>query len=242
MSVSTETAALQLESITAGYGRTTVLRDVTVEVPSRSIVAVLGPNGAGKTTLLRVAAGLLTPESGTVTLGGEDVTGHPAYHRATGGLCLMPEGRGIFRSLTVAENLLMFTPPWMHEQRLDKAFDAFPVLKERVRSTAGTLSGGQQQMLALARIYVSEPRVVLFDEVSMGLAPLVVAEIFEAITQLSKDGMSIVLVEQYVNRALEMADHAYMISRGRVTFSGSPSELDERTVLSGYLGTDLGAG
>jgi branched-chain amino acid transport system ATP-binding protein len=242
MSVSTETAALQLDSITAGYGRTTVLRDVTVKVLPQSIVAVLGPNGAGKTTLLRVAAGLLTPESGQVTLGGDDVTRQPAHQRATGGLCLMPEGRGIFRSLTVAENLLMYTPPWIHDQRLDKAFAAFPVLKERLKSTAGTLSGGQQQMLALARIYVSEPRVVLFDEVSMGLAPLVVAEIFEAITQLSNDGMSIVLVEQYVNRALQMADHAYMISRGRVTFSGPPAELDERTVLSGYLGTDLDAG
>ncbi len=151
----------------------------------------------------------------------------------------MPEGRGIFRSLSVAENLATYTPPWLHEERLERAFEAFPVLRDRLKSTAGTLSGGQQQMLALARVYVSEPRVVLFDEVSMGLAPLVVAEIFDAITQLAKGGISIVLVEQYVNRALAMADHAYMISRGRIVFSGPPSELDEQTVLSGYLGSDL---
>jgi branched-chain amino acid transport system ATP-binding protein len=239
MSATSETPTLALNGITAGYGRTVVLRDVTVTVPPRSIVAVLGPNGAGKTTLLRVAAGLLTPRDGEVRLDGDNVTRQPAHQRARGGLCLMPEGRGIFRSLSVAENLVMYTPPWMREERLERALDAFPILRDRLKSTAGTLSGGQQQMLAVARIYVSEPRVVLFDEVSMGLAPLVVAEIFAAITQLAKDGISIVLVEQYVNRALAMADHAYMISRGRVTFSGPPSELDEQTVLSGYLGSDL---
>jgi branched-chain amino acid transport system ATP-binding protein len=242
MSAARGTPALELNGITAGYERTTVLRDVAVTVPPRAIVAVLGPNGAGKTTLLRVAAGLLAPRVGTVHLDGCDVTRRAAHRRARGGLCLMPEGRGIFRSLTVSENLVMYTPPWIQQERVERALDAFPILRDRLKSVAGTLSGGQQQMLALARIYVAEPRVVLFDEVSMGLAPLIVAEIFDAITQLARSGISIVLVEQYVNRALQMADHAYMISRGRITFSGRPSELDEQTVLNGYLGTDLGAG
>lgn len=236
------TTLLELDSVVAGYEGTTVLREIRISVPPRSIVAVLGPNGAGKTTLLRVAAGLLSPRSGRVLLDGEDVTGKPASARAKRGICLIPEGRGIFRSLTVSENLLMYTPPGNREQRLELALGAFPVLKDRLGSIAGTLSGGQQQMLALARIHMAKPRVVLLDEVSMGLAPLIVNEIFDSISQLSQQGVSIVLVEQYVSRALEMADHAYLLNRGTVAFAGRPADLDEATVLKGYLGSDLGVG
>ncbi len=153
----------------------------------------------------------------------------------------MPEGRGIFRSLTVAENLLLYTPPWAREERLERALSAFPVLRERLKQTAGNLSGGQQQMLALARIHLADPRVVLLDEVSMGLAPVIVNSIFETLSELSSTGISVVLVEQFVNRALELSDHVYLLNRGRVSFSGPPAQLDERTVMKGYLGADLAA-
>jgi branched-chain amino acid transport system ATP-binding protein len=237
-----EASALRLEQVTAGYEQTVVLRDVTLTVPLRSITALLGPNGAGKTTLLRVASGLLAPTRGTVRLLGEEVTSDAPHQRARKGLCLMPEGRGIFRSLSVSENLLLHTPPWVRDERLERALSAFPVLRERLKQTAGSLSGGQQQMLALARIHLADPQVVLLDEVSMGLAPIIVSDIFQTLNDLAKSGISIVLVEQFVTRALEMADHVYLLNRGRIAFEGVPSELDEATVLRGYLGTDLGTG
>lgn len=230
---------LELQGVTAGYGQTVVLRDIAIAVRAGSITALLGPNGAGKSTLLRVAGGLLTPDRGSVRLHGQDVTGDGPSRRAQKGLCLMPEGRGIFRSLTVAENLRLHTPPWVREDRVEHALEAFPALRERLKRTAASLSGGQQQMLALARIYLAEPEVVLLDEVSIGLAPIVVASIFESLSELAKTGMSIVLVEQYVNHALALADHVYMINRGRITFCGAPGELDEQTVVQGYLGADL---
>jgi len=233
--------ALELDSITAGYGRTIVVREASIAVSEGSVVALLGPNGAGKTTLLRVASALLTADSGAVRLFGEDVTGTAPSERVKRGLCLVPEGRGVFRSLTVSENLLLQTPPWVNEDRLELALAAFPVLRDRLKQNAASLSGGEQQMLALARIYLAQPRVVLLDEISMGLAPRVVSSIFEVLRELAGSGTSIVLVEQYVNRALEIADHVYLMKRGRITFSGAPSELDEHTVLRGYLGTDLDA-
>jgi branched-chain amino acid transport system ATP-binding protein len=174
-----------------------------------------------------------------VRLHGQDVTSAPPHRRTAEGLCLIPEGRGIFRSLTVAENIALHTPPWVREQRISKATDAFPVLRNRLKHVAGNLSGGQQQMLALARIYLCEPRVVLLDEISSGLAPMIVSEIFDTLSELAVGGISLVLVEQYVSRALKMADHVYMLNRGRIVFSGSPSELDEHSVLREYLGTDL---
>ena len=231
--------ALELDGITAGYGETTVLRDVSIRIPPKSIVALLGPNGAGKTTLLRVASGLLRPSAGNVRLFGDDVTASTPNQRARKGLCLMPEGHGIFRSLSVRENLLLHTPPWMRGEPLERALTAFPALRERLKQTAGNLSGGQQQMLALARIHLSNPRVVLLDEVSMGLAPVIVNSIFQTLTELASTGISVVLVEQFVTRALEMADHVYLLDRGRISFDGSPADLDERTVLKGYLGADL---
>ena len=194
--------ALELDGITAGYGETTVLRDVSIRIPPKSIVALLGPNGAGKTTLLRVASGLLRPGAGNVRLFGDDVTASTPNQRARKGLCLMPEGHGIFRSLSVRENLLLHTPPWMREEPLERALTAFPALRERLKQTAGNLSGGQQQMLALARIHLSNPRVVLLDEVSMGLAPVIVNSIFQTLTELASTGISVVLVEQFVTRAL----------------------------------------
>jgi branched-chain amino acid transport system ATP-binding protein len=232
---------LELSGITAGYGRTTVLRDVDVMVPAGKVVALLGPNGAGKTTLLRTAAGLIKPSKGAVRQNGEDVTRRNPVQRTRAGLCLVPEGRGIFRSLTVKENLILQIPPWEKDGELDRAFEAFPILKERSGQMAGTMSGGQQQMLALARAYLSNPKLVLLDEVSMGLAPRVVEEIFESLRALAAQGVALLLVEQYIHQALSMADQAYLLNRGSVTFSGASSELDQDALAQGYLGNATSA-
>ena len=236
MSTQTVTVpALELSGITAGYGRTTVLRDVTVSVPAGKVVALIGPNGAGKTTLLRTAGGLLRPAAGQVSGGGQDLTRQRAFQRARAGVCLIPEGRGIFPGLTVRENLLMQVPPWKKGSDFDAAVDAFPVLGERLSQRAGSMSGGQQQMLALGRCFLSEPSVVLLDEVSMGLAPLVIDEIFAALQKLADAGVALLVVEQYVNRALAMADLVYLLDRGETVFSGPASELDADEIVRRYL-------
>jgi branched-chain amino acid transport system ATP-binding protein len=232
------TPILELDGVSAGYEQTTVLRDIQLNVQPGSIVALLGPNGAGKTTLLRVASGLLKPRSGTVSIGGEDLTRARPHARARAGLCLVPEGRGIYRDLTVRENLRLLTPPWQREADLDGVFAAFPVLEERLDQVAGSMSGGQQQMLALSRAWLARPQVVLLDEVSMGLAPRVVDEIFTALRQLAATGVALLLVEQYVDRALAMADHVHLLSRGSTSYSGPASGIDRDAVMRGYLGTD----
>jgi branched-chain amino acid transport system ATP-binding protein len=179
---------LRLESVSAGYGATEVLRGVSLSVPTSSVVALLGANGAGKTTLLRVATGLLPLRSGRVVVDRKDMTGRSPHELVAAGVCHIPEGRGIFRSLTVKENLLLQALGGDDEEALERATAAFPLLAARMRQIAGTLSGGEQQMLALARAYVQRPRVVLLDEVSMGLAPRVVDEIFEFIARLGREG------------------------------------------------------
>jgi branched-chain amino acid transport system ATP-binding protein len=228
--------ALRLSAIHAGYGRTAVLRDVSIEVPKSQVVALLGPNGAGKTTLLRAASGLLRPSSGSIVVDGADMTKAAAVKRARAGVCLIPEGRGIWRNLTVRENLRLQVPPGAARADVGVAVEMFPVLGERINQTAGTLSGGQQQMVALARAYLANPAVVLLDEVSMGLAPKVVDEIFEALRKLADTGVALLLVEQYVTRALAMADRVVLLDRGQVAFTGVPGELDEQAVLRRYLG------
>jgi branched-chain amino acid transport system ATP-binding protein len=233
-------SALELRGITAGYGRTTVLRSVDISVPAGAIVALLGPNGAGKTTLLRVATGLLDPQDGQVVIRGEEMTGRKPFQRARAGLCLIPEGRGIFPNLSVRENLRLQVPSWGNGDGYEPALEAFPILRERLGQKAGSLSGGQQQMLALSRCFVAEPKIVLLDEVSMGLAPRIIDEIFEALAKLSRKGVSLLLVEQYVNRALSAADRVYLLGRGSVTFSGTPSEIDEEELMRRYVGEPNG--
>jgi branched-chain amino acid transport system ATP-binding protein len=231
-----EGPALELRAVDAGYGATPVLHDVSISVPRSSVVALLGPNGAGKTTTLRVAAGLLRPSSGTVVIGGKAVNRTAPFRRARLGVCLIPEGRGIFRSLTVRENLELQIPPWRKDRSIDAGLEAFPLLGQRLGQAAGSMSGGQQQMLALARAYLSGPDVVLLDEVSMGLAPVVVDQIFSSLSALAATGVSLVLVEQYVSRALEMADIAYLMARGGIAWTGPAADLDTDAITRAYLG------
>lgn len=226
---------LELNHVHAGYGDHQVLRDVSLWVPRSSVVALLGPNGAGKTTLLRVASGLIKPKTGKFYLDGEDVTGNPTHALARRGVCHVPEGRGIFPSLTVRDNILIHAPAGGFAEAVDKAVSAFPILGKKLRDLAGSLSGGQQQMLALSAAYVAQPAYVLLDEVSMGLAPVVVDEIFDFLGKLAEAGCALLLVEQYVTRALALADYVYLINRGRIEFAGEPGELDTAQLMERYM-------
>ena len=228
---------LTVETLTAGYDDTTVLRDVNIEVGESSVVALLGPNGAGKTTTMRAIAGTIQPMSGRIIFGGEDITKMPAYRRARLGICYLPEGRGIFPSLSVRDNLILESPKGKRAETFDVAVGAFPILGKRMNQSAASLSGGEQQMLAFVRALVEQPRLVLVDEASMGLAPLLVNKVFEVLQQLVAQGAALLIVEQYVARALEMADHAYLLSHGRIVFDGLPSRLSEEDdMLAQFLG------
>jgi branched-chain amino acid transport system ATP-binding protein len=230
-----------LENITAGYGATTVLRNVTLHVPSGSVVALLGANGAGKTTLVRVASGLLRTTDGRLMMDGEDVTGETPHRLAERGVCHIPEGRGVFPPLTVRENLVLFSPPKHETSAIERAVEAFPALSARLDQIAGTMSGGQQQMLALARAYICGARLIFLDEVSMGLAPIIVDEIYEFLERLTNEGVALLLVEQYVDKALAIADYAYILRRGEVAFAGDASELVGEDMFRRYVGTDVAA-
>lgn len=227
---------LHLADVSAGYGGTPVLRGVSLWAPSNSVVALLGANGAGKTTLLRVASGLLRPTAGRVTMDGLDVTGLSPHALARRGVCHVPEGRGVFPNLTVRENLLVHANGRQVDEAITKATAAFPVLGQKLAQSAGTLSGGQQQMLALSRAIVTDPAYVLLDEVSMGLAPVVVDELFDVLAHLAARGCTLVLVEQYVSRALELADYVYLMNRGCIEFAGVPGELDSDALIERYVG------
>lgn len=229
--------ALELRDVTAGYGEFTALWNVSVEVPKGSVVALIGPNGAGKTTSLRVASGLLRPAKGRVLLGGQDVTRQPAGARARAGLCLIPEGRGIYRSLTVKENLQLHASTSGKASSIEPAINAFPVLGSRLAQRAGSLSGGEQQMLAVSRAYLTDPKVVLLDELSMGLAPIVINEILASIENLIKSGVSVLIVEQFVQRALKLADLVVILAKGEVVFRGPAKQVTEERLTGLYLGT-----
>jgi branched-chain amino acid transport system ATP-binding protein len=230
---------LELRSVDAGYGDALVLHDVTLSVPTGSVVALLGANGAGKTTLLRVASGMLGVRRGSVALNGVDLTSGTIEAFARRGIGHIPEGRSIFPRMTVRENLLLFAPQGDEATALERAIAAFPRLGERVEQMAGTMSGGEQQMLALARCYVTRPEVVLVDEASLGLAPTVVDDIFIFLRQLVAEGTALLLVEQYVTRALDIADYVYILNKGRITFAGEPIELDAAEVFRQYVGAAI---
>jgi branched-chain amino acid transport system ATP-binding protein len=237
LTVVTRTPLLELSGVRAGYGQLTVLRDVDLRVEPGQVVALLGPNGAGKTTLLRAASGLIRPTAGSIRLNGADVTSRTPYELARAGVCHVPEGRGIFPNLTVRENIYVLVHRRERSRALEIVTESFPVLSDRLGQVAGTMSGGQQQMLAMARCYLGNPQVLLVDEVSMGLAPLVIDQIYQSIAELRSRGTSIVLVEQFLQRALEVADYVYILTRGSVVLKASPPGLDQDEVMQRYLGS-----
>jgi branched-chain amino acid transport system ATP-binding protein len=218
-----------ISGVRAAYGRIEVLHGVDLVVPPGSVFALLGPNGAGKSTLLKVISGRLRATGGQVTIGDRPVGRTATEKLAREGLCAVPEGRGIFPNLTVRENLRI----WTYGSALgareveEQTFDAFPRLKERRRQMAGTLSGGEQQMLAISRALITQPKVLLLDELSMGLAPLIVAELYELVGSLADRGMTVLLVEQFVTTALTVATRAAIMVHGTVQQEGSPQEMAE---------------
>jgi branched-chain amino acid transport system ATP-binding protein len=230
--------AIELTSVSAAYGRTRVLNDISLTVPRGGVTALIGPNGAGKTTTLKVVSGLLRPVSGKVQLNGTDVTRSTNYKRAKDGLCHVPEGRGVYRNLTVRENLVMMTPPGTTAEGIERATATFPILGKRLTQTAGTLSGGEQQMLALSAAYLRRPSVVLVDEPSLGLAPIIVDTVFEFLETLRAEQISLLLVDQYATRALAIADDAYVLRRGNIVFSGPAAKLRDGNVFNRYIGED----
>jgi len=230
--------ALSLESVTAGYGASVVLRDVTLSLPAGTVAALLGPNGAGKTTLLRAATGLLRVRSGRVSCYGGDITGRSVDGIARTGVCLIPEGRGVFPSLTVRQNLRLFAAEDKTAQAVERAAGFFPSLARRLDQVAGSLSGGEQQMLALSRAVVGDARVVLVDEASMGLSPIMVDQVFEFLARITAAGTSLLVVEQYVHRALDIAGHVYLLNRGQIAFSGPPADLAGDDLFRRYVTGD----
>jgi branched-chain amino acid transport system ATP-binding protein len=227
--------ALVLDGIDAGYGLTPVLREVDLTLPDGAAVALIGPNGVGKSTLMRVIAGLLAPTAGRITFDGDNIEKWDTHRRAAAGICLIPEGRGIFPTLTVRENLVLQSRKGTEKESIERAADAFPRLRERLGQRSGTMSGGEQQMLALARAYVRQPRVVLLDEVSFGLAPVIVDEIFEFLGRLAAEGTSLLIVEQYVDRALALAGTVHLLQKGEIRFTGSPDQLRADDLYAQYL-------
>jgi branched-chain amino acid transport system ATP-binding protein len=227
---------LELRNVHAGYDRIDVLFGVDLAVPEGTVVALLGPNGAGKTTTLRVAAGLHPPSAGEVLIAGRRVNGVRPEELARRGLCLIPEGKGIFPNLTVRENLRMMTYTGASEATVEeRAYSRFPRLKERRTQTAGTLSGGEQQMLAMARGLATDPALLILDELSMGLAPIIVEELYAIVAQVAKQGVSILVVEQFASTVLGVADYAAIIVHGRIARAGQPSELRDE-LSKAYLG------
>lgn len=232
---------LELDSVVAGYDKVEVLHGVDLAVPSGTIVALLGPNGVGKTTTLRTIAGLLPVRRGAIRFDGRRVNGWAPHRIAEGGLVLIPEGRGIFPNLSVMENLKVNAnagpEPAQRGERLEWVLGHFPRLAERRDQRAGTLSGGEQQMLALSRAFLARPRLLMVDEISMGLAPQIVARLFDDIALLKEQGVAILLVEQYLSSALGVADICAVMAHGRIEFVGEPEEVRHSDVLtSAYFG------
>ncbi|MBF0328121.1 MAG: ABC transporter ATP-binding protein [Nitrospirae bacterium] len=235
---------LDIRNLNVSYGGIKALRDVSISFEGKSIVSIIGANGAGKTTLLNAVMNIQPVVSGEVYFNGEKITGLPAHQLAAKGISLVPEGRMLFTHLTVLDNLVLGAYAFMKqlgkkdiEKRLGHVYELFPILKERTTQLAGTLSGGQQQMLAIGRALMSEPQLLMLDEPSMGLAPLLVKDILNVIKRLNEEGVSIFLIEQNARAALKLSHHAFVLESGVLVKSGSGAELlsDER-VKKAYLG------
>jgi branched-chain amino acid transport system ATP-binding protein len=236
-------AMLEVNNIHTYYGNIHALKGVSITVEENEIVTLIGGNGAGKTTTLRTISGLLSPHSGDIFFEGENISGTPAHELVFKGITMVPEGRGIFSRLTVYENLDMGaysqTDRSSYNDDLDRVFQLFPRLKERRRQVAGTLSGGEQQMLATARALMASPRLLLMDEPSMGLAPILVESVFETIKQINKDGTTILLVEQNATVALSVASRGYVLQTGEIVLKDTAENLRrDEMVQKAYLGID----
>ncbi|MEO6887132.1 MAG: ABC transporter ATP-binding protein [Jatrophihabitantaceae bacterium] len=220
---------LELLGVRAAYGRIEVLRGIDLTVPRGAVFALLGANGAGKTTLLRVISGLMKPTEGDIHLGGIHVSGASPDELTRAGLCMVPEGRGVFPNLTVEENLWLASYAGVPvEKILTEAYARFPRLKERRRQLAGSLSGGEQQMLSLARALASDPALLLLDELSMGLAPLIVQGLYDTVAEIAEQGVSILVVEQFAQSALRVCDYAAVMHSGSVVATGEPEEIQDQ--------------
>jgi branched-chain amino acid transport system ATP-binding protein len=235
------TALLTLDGVNAGYGSFAALFDISLDVEHGEAVGVVGPNGAGKTTLMRVISGLLPPQSGRILLEGESLAGAPAYRVVAAGIAHVPENRRLFPRLTVEENLRMgaYLPAARRAfgERVAWVYELFPRLKERRRQMAGTLSGGEQQMVAIGRALMSKPKLLLMDEPSAGLAPLVVEQVFELVKRIRAEGFTVLIVEQNVRQVLAVVDRAYLLETGRIKLAGSAAALQQNPVIQrSYLG------
>ena len=236
---------LKIENLQAGYGKVQVLHGISIEVPKGKTVTLIGSNGAGKTTTMRAVSGMIKPSGGRVTLAGTDITGLDSHQIARRGLAHSPEGRRVFPTLSVLDNIRLgafvrYTnarPKGDVESDLQKALEMFPRLKERSNQLAGTLSGGEQQMLAMARAIMLNPEVFLLDEPSMGLAPILVEEVFHIISRLKAQGVTMLLVEQFAAAALSVADYGYVLENGKISVHGPAEKLqDDPAVKAAYLG------
>ncbi len=236
---------LQIKNLVAGYGKVQVLHGISIHVPKGKVVTLIGSNGAGKTTTMRAVSGMIAPTSGEISLNGKRVEGKESYDIAKLGLAHSPEGRRVFATMTVNDNLILGAFPRLTGSRpkgdvaadLERALELFPRLKERRLQLAGTLAGGEQQMLAMARAVMLNPDVVLLDEPSMGLAPILVAEVFRIIERLKSEGVTMLLVEQFAAAALAVADFGYVLENGRISVSGPAAQLrDDPAVKAAYLG------
>jgi branched-chain amino acid transport system ATP-binding protein len=232
---------LEVRRIETHYGNIPALRGVSIDVPARSVVAILGANGAGKTTLMKTIAGVLRPRSGAVSFLGKEITALPSHKIVRRGISLVPEGRAILSRMTVRENLEMGAfarrDGKVASQDMERVMERFPVLKERAGQLGGSLSGGEQQMLAIARALMSAPKLLLLDEPTLGLAPLVVADIFGIIREINAAGTTILLVEQNVRQALKVSGYAYVLETGKIALSGTSGDLiREPRIKASYLG------
>ena len=236
---------LSIQNLHAAYGKVQVLHGISLDVPKGKLVTLIGSNGAGKTTTMRAISGMIKPTSGSVSLGGRDITGLESHKIARSGLAHSPEGRRVFPTMSVTDNLLLGAFPRFTGSRpkgeikldLEKALELFPRLKERQHQLAGTLSGGEQQMLAMARAVMLNPEVILLDEPSMGLAPILVEEVFRIITRLKSEGVTMLLVEQFAAAALNVADYGYVLENGSISVHGPAESLKtDPKVVAAYLG------
>jgi branched-chain amino acid transport system ATP-binding protein len=236
---------LSISNLHAAYGKVEVLHGISLEVPKGKVVTLIGSNGAGKTTTMRAVSGMIKPKDGKITLAGRDVTAMDSHRIARAGLAHSPEGRRVFATMSVSDNLLLGAFPRFTRARprgdingdLERALELFPRLKERQHQLAGTLSGGEQQMLAMARAVMLNPEVVLLDEPSMGLAPILVDEVFRIIQRLKEEGVTMLLVEQFAAAALNVADYGYVLENGRIAVEGPAEKLkNDPAVRAAYLG------